>query len=97
MTASLLFNEHESSTLVEQFQNQDYHQFSYTIIRKTLEAKNYNEHEPLVVNALMEVMNNVLDNFKQLEADKDAILNLSVGLYKLLLQVECVEADPLAN
>ncbi|OUJ76112.1 hypothetical protein [Hymenobacter crusticola] len=97
MTPSLFFNERESSTLVEQYQNQDYHQFSYTIIRKTLETKNYDKHEPLIVNTLMEIMNNVLDNFKQLEADPEAILKLSDGLYKLLLQVECVEANPLAN
>ena len=97
MTASPLFDERESSTLVEQFQNQDFHQFSYTIIRKTLEAKKFDRHEPLIVNALMEVMNNVLDNFKEFEADRDSILQLSGGLYNLLLRVECVEADPMQN
>lgn len=93
MTPSLLFDERESSTLVTQFNNQDYHQFSCTIIRKTLDSKKFSKNEPLIVNALMEIMNNVLDQFKQVEADPDSILKLSSGLYNLLLQVECVEAD----
>jgi hypothetical protein len=78
---------------VENFQAQNYHQFSCTIIRKVLETKAYDKHEPLVVNALMEVMGNVLEQFKQFEADQAGILQLSNGLYNLLLQVECVEAD----
>jgi len=97
MTSTVLFDEQEASTLVKQFQNQDFHQYSYSIIRKTLEAKQYDKHEPLIVNALMEIMNNVLDNFKEYEADRESILQLSNGLYNLLMRVECVEADPLSN
>ncbi|HEX8426248.1 hypothetical protein [Hymenobacter sp.] len=93
MSTHLLFNQQESSTLVENFQNENYHQYSCTIIRKVLETKSYHEHEPLVVNALMEVMSNVLSKFKQAESDRDSILQLSNALYNLLLQVECVEAN----
>ncbi|UOQ66136.1 hypothetical protein [Hymenobacter volaticus] len=93
MSAHLLFNSQETSSLVENFQSQNYHQYSCTIIRKVLETKSYHEHESLVVNGLMEVMSNVLDKFKHVEADEDGILQLSDGLYNLLLRVECVEAD----
>ncbi len=92
MSTHLLFNQQESSALIENFQNQNYHQYSCTIIRKVLETKSYHEHEALVVNALMEVMSNVLDKCKQVQADKEAIIKLSDGLYHLLLRVECVEA-----
>ena len=94
MTTNTLFNEREASALVQHFQNQDFHQYSYSIIHKTLKAKNYDKHESLVVNALMVMMNNVLEDFKNLEADSSSILLLSEGLYNLLLQVECVEAVP---
>jgi 20S proteasome alpha/beta subunit len=93
MTTDLLFDQRESSTLVENFQNQNYHQFSCTIIRKVLETKKYHDNEPLIVNALMEVMSNVLERFKQAEADDESIMQLSSALYNLLLQVECVEVD----
>ena len=89
----MLFNPKESSSLVEQFHLQNYHQFSCTIIRKVLETKTFHSHEPLVVDALMGVMSNVLDQFKHVEADDESILHLSQGLYNLLLQVECVEAN----
>lgn len=92
MSTHLLFNSQETSTLIENFQNQNYHQYSYAIIRKVLETKSYHEHEGIVVNGLMEVMSNVLDRFKHVEADEDGILQLSDGLYNLLLRVECVEA-----
>lgn len=93
MGTSLLFDPRESSTLVENFQQKNYHQFSCTIIRKVLEAKTFPAHEPLIVNALMEVTSNVLDRFDLEEADQESILLLSTGLYNLLLQVECIEAD----
>ena len=93
MTAELLFDQRESSTLIENFQSQNYHQFSCTIIRKVLETKKYHKQEALIVNALMEVMSNVLEQFKQAEADDKSILQLSCALYNLLLQVECVEVD----
>lgn len=92
MSTHLLFNSQETSALIENFQNQNFHQYSYTIIRKVLETKSYHEHEGIVVNGLMEVMGNVLDRFKHVEADEDGILQLSDGLYNLLLRVECVEA-----
>jgi len=93
MTTALPFNQFESATLIENYQRENYYQFSYAIIRKVLEVKNYNENEPLVVNALMEVTGNVLGNLSPAEADKEFILQLSTGLYNLLLQVECVEAN----
>ncbi|WP_022825012.1 hypothetical protein [Hymenobacter norwichensis] len=87
------FNQQESSALLVNFQQQNYHQFSYGIIRKVLEAKHYHSNESLVVNALMEVMGNVLDQFKVADADPEFVQQLSAGLYNLLLQVECVEAN----
>ena len=92
MSTHLLFNPQEASSLVENFQNRNYYQYSCTIIRKVLEIKSYHEHEALVVNGLMEVMSTALDKFKHVEADEDGILQLSDGLYNLLLRVECVEA-----
>ncbi|WP_375438188.1 hypothetical protein [uncultured Hymenobacter sp.] len=93
MSTHLLFNPQEASSLVENFQNRNYHQYSCTIIRKVLETKSYHEHEARVVNSLMEAMSNVLDKFKHVEADEDGIFQLSDGLYNLLLEVECVEAE----
>ena len=87
------FSQQESSALLANFQQQNYHQFSYGIIRKVLESKQYHNNEPLVVNALMEVMGNVLDQFKVADANPEFVHQLSAGLYNLLLKVECVEAN----
>ena len=91
MTTNLLFDQRETSALVENFQQRNYHQYSCAIIRKVLEAKSFSTHEPLIVHALMEVTGNVLDRYQLVEADEEAILQLSAGLYDLLLRVECVE------
>lgn len=83
-----MFTPEEAAILVEQYRNSNYNQYSYLIIQKVLETKQYPVDEQVVVQVLMERMSSILQQFDCTVAEEAAILQLSNGLYSLLLRVE---------